>query len=157
MNRRVILILSLSLALGCGSSKTPPPAPSTTQTNGATPVVTAAPGTPAGTEKPGGSYAVAGEKKEDTKFFRAKSSGTDDAKLIKIEIEWPVTKEQYEDLKPGQSTFRVKNILGLSKLDLTPNGPSTHFQLTCKHGSVQVTLDFAGSDPELTEKSAAGL
>lgn len=153
MFRRFAIMLAASIILGCGSASSPP-APETPQTNATQPRTSAAEVKPESGDNLGGSYKVQGEKKDGNDYARAGDSGHNDTdELIKIEIDWPVSKEQYEELKAGQSTFRVKNILGLSKLDLTPNGPKTRFQLVCKKGSAKVILEFAGSDPELVQKS----
>ena len=109
-------------------------------------------------DKVGGKYEIKGKKKTGDKVVIVSQKGSNDSdEQISIEIDWPITKAQFDDLKDGQSTFKIRGILELDKFDLEPFGAKTRFRVICKNGSAKVTLEFAGSDPELKSKAESGL
>lgn len=102
----------------------------------------------------GGLYTIEGQRPGGSALSKSgQVTGKDP-----IEVEWPVSKQQYDQLKEGMSPAEVKAVLGLSELKFDPSNHESEFHVVLNSGPGTTTLVFTKPpDLNLAKKSAEGL
>jgi hypothetical protein len=101
-----------------------------------------------------GAYEIKGKKRANFGASAVANNGfaQDDTP---VEVDWPVTKDEFASLKEGMPLEAAGKVLGFESLRYTPASATSKFQLVCKQGAARVTLTFTGV--KLTDISAQGL